>query len=209
MGDVLLDTFGCDSSSRNASAGDGWLSSARLVSRTKLPQLLEEHRPYLKRVAEKEVPTYLLPRFDASDVVQETLLKAFRQFDQFAGETDSEFVSWIRSILLNQIIDTIRHHGRQVRDLHRDCKLPEGIECEKSLSASDLCLQREQQERIHDALEKLPEDYRRVIRLRQEEDMSFADIGTAMDRSPDAVRMLWGRAIVLLGKIMQADSPQI
>lgn len=199
----MLSVPGDDSSALTLDGSDRWLSSTRLISRNKLPELLEEHRPYLKRIAEKEVPVYLLARFDSSDVVQETLLKAFHQFDQFTGRSDAEFVGWMRGILLNQIVDTIRHHGRRMRDMNRDRGMPSSIECERSLTASDLVQKQELHDRLYQALKKLPEDYRTVLLMRQEQDLSFAEIGRQMQRSTDAARMLWGRAVVMLSKIMQ------
>jgi RNA polymerase sigma-70 factor (ECF subfamily) len=45
------------------------------------------------------------------------------------------------------------------------------------------------------ALDHLPEDYRRVISLRYQEGRSFEEIGRLMQRTPNAVRLLWLRAI--------------
>ena len=194
-----------DSTALTSDEADRWLSSTRLISRAQLPDLLEQHRPLLKRIAEKEVPAYLLARFDSSDVVQETLLKAYHHFDQFAGQTDAEFVGWMRGILLNQIVDTIRHHGRQIRDLARDRSMPPGLECEKSFTASDLVQKQELSDRLLRALKSMPEDYQNVLRLRHEQGLGFPEIGQQMQRTADAARMLWGRAVVRLAKIMQGE----
>ncbi len=45
------------------------------------------------------------------------------------------------------------------------------------------------------ALGRLPEDYRRVMLLRYQKEMTFAEIGREMRRSADAARMLWTRAL--------------
>jgi RNA polymerase sigma factor (sigma-70 family) len=42
---------------------------------------------------------------------------------------------------------------------------------------------------------RLPEDHRRVVQLRYQEQRSFEEIGRLMDRSADAVRKLWARAM--------------
>lgn len=198
-----------DSNAVKSDATDQWLNSTRLICRSQLPQLLEEHRPFLKRLAEKEVPAYILARFDSSDVVQETMLKAFHHFDQFVGQTDAEFIGWIRGILLNQIVDTIRHHNRQVRDMTRDRGMPQGLECEKSFTASELLQKQEQRERLQEALKSMPESYQTVLFLRQEQNLSFPEIGLRMQRSTDAARMLWGRAVVMLTKITQSQDATV
>ncbi|MBI2479919.1 MAG: sigma-70 family RNA polymerase sigma factor [Planctomycetia bacterium] len=184
---------------------DCWLSSARLVSPTKLAKLLGEHRPYLKNIAAAEFPERLQSQLDSSDLVQETLLRAFRKFGQFTGSTDAEFVGWLREILLNQIIDATRHHGRQVRDVSRNQSLPNAVSCDKTITGSEAVRRGETSERLKAALASLPEHYRTVILLRQEEDLTFEEIGQRMERSADAARMLWSRAILQLGKLMQQD----
>jgi len=55
-------------------------------------------------------------------------------------------------------------------------------------------------ESLWKAVNELPEDYKTVILLRQQMDLGFAEIAERMQRNPDAVRMLWGRAILALGE---------
>ena len=54
---------------------------------------------------------------------------------------------------------------------------------------------REQQAIIAQVLESLPEDYRRVIVLRNMRGLSHSEIAVEMDRSESAIRMLWLRAL--------------
>jgi RNA polymerase sigma-70 factor, ECF subfamily len=49
--------------------------------------------------------------------------------------------------------------------------------------------------RLRAALERLPENYRRVIQLRNWEERSFVEIGERLERSDEAARKLWARAI--------------
>ena len=66
---------------------------------------------------------------------------------------------------------------------------------EASPSPSAEASAREQAEALQRALARLPEDYRRVVVLRYREERSFAEIGMLMDRSADAARKLWARAM--------------
>ena len=54
---------------------------------------------------------------------------------------------------------------------------------------------REQQTIIADVLESLPEDYRKVIVMRNLRGISNAEIAVKLGRSEPAVRMLWLRAL--------------
>ena len=56
-------------------------------------------------------------------------------------------------------------------------------------------MEAEQAQALYRVLDRLPDDYRRVIRLRYEEERSFEEIGLLMQRTGNAARLLWLRAI--------------
>ncbi len=58
----------------------------------------------------------------------------------------------------------------------------------------------EQAVALRRALDRLPEEHRRVVVLRFEEERSFEEIGRLTGRSPDAVRKIWARA---MGRLRQ------
>ena len=64
-----------------------------------------------------------------------------------------------------------------------------------TLSPSGQAVEHEQDQALQAALERLPEDYRRVITLRYEQQLPFEEIGRLLQRSPDAARKLWARAV--------------
>jgi RNA polymerase sigma-70 factor (ECF subfamily) len=64
----------------------------------------------------------------------------------------------------------------------------------------------EKAEAVARALERLPEDYRRVITLRNQERREFEEIGRLMERSTDAARRLWSRAIERLQQELEKTS---
>lgn len=163
-------------------------------------QLLGKYRPYLRALAENELPRELQAKLDASDLVQETLLRGFRDFGQYRGTTDRELTAWLTEILRNYLADVQRGLYRGVRDIRRERPL-EDVPCGKSPMASDLVRQGESQERLEAALRQLSDAYRGVLELRQQE-LTFPEIGERLGRSADAARMLWGRAIVQLGKLL-------
>ena len=53
----------------------------------------------------------------------------------------------------------------------------------------------EQTRKLQEALARLPEDYRRVLALRYEEERTFEEIGRLLQRSENAARKLWLRAV--------------
>ena len=64
-----------------------------------------------------------------------------------------------------------------------------------AVSPSGLAMEHEQVMALRRALDRLPEEYRRVVVLRFEEGRSFEEIGPLTGRSPDAARKVWARAM--------------
>ena len=75
------------------------LVQAREGSDAALGDLLQSYANYLALLARLEIGRRLQGKVDAADVVQETFLKAHRDFEQFRGTTEAEFVAWLRQIL--------------------------------------------------------------------------------------------------------------
>ena len=56
---------------------------------------------------------------------------------------------------------------------------------------------------LANALEKLPANYREVFIRDRLQSVSFEDIAARLGRSPHAVRLLWGRAVVKLSQVLE------
>lgn len=73
-------------------------------------------RPWLKIVAERELPAGLRGRVEASDIVQQTLLDAWRGLGGFRGKTQAERLAWLRMILRRVVLQEGRSRfGTQKR----------------------------------------------------------------------------------------------
>jgi RNA polymerase sigma-70 factor (ECF subfamily) len=190
------------------SAGPGgagqWLADARAGSREALGQLLEECRGYLLLVAGQELAADLRVKGGASDLVQETFLEAQKDFGRFRGTSEAELVAWLRCLLLHRLSKFARRFRKtQKRGLSREVALgggdsaadPAAGVASDTPTASGHLMAREQLLALERVLELLPEDYRRVLALRYQEQKSFEEIGRLMDRSAEAVRKLWWRAL--------------
>jgi len=100
------------------------IQHARDGNQYALGQLLARYRNYLGLLARLQIGRRLQGKVDASDVVQDASLKAYRHFPQFRGQTEKELVSWLRQILLSQFITVVRHyHGSRRRDLRLEREL--------------------------------------------------------------------------------------
>ena len=69
---------------------------ARGGDQAALGRLLELYRNYLRLVARSLIGAALRVKLEPSDLVQETFLKAHRDFAGFAGRSEPELVAWLR-----------------------------------------------------------------------------------------------------------------
>lgn len=178
-----------------------------------LGNLLQSYEKYLGLLAGVQIGRRLQGKADASDIVQETFLEVHRQIANFRGNTEAEFLAWLRRILAGQIALLCRRFlGTKGRDVHLEREL--AVQLDESSQALDGNLaanastpsqhvsRREQSVILAEALWRLPEDYRQVIMLRHIEAMSFPDVAKRMGRSEDSVQKLWVRALANLRKIL-------
>jgi RNA polymerase sigma-70 factor, ECF subfamily len=190
------------------------LSAARGGSSEALGQVLEACRGYLLLIANRELDTALQPKGGPSDLVQETFMEAQRDFARFHGTTADELKAWLRQMLLNNLANfTRRYRQTAKRELGREVGLPASQESgaqeirliAEALSPSGEAMANEQVEALGRALERLPPDYRQVLLLRFQEQQTFEEIGRAMQRTPNAARMLWLRAVERLQHELEGD----
>lgn len=190
-------------SARASSIGfDRSLALARHGSFSALGQLLDDYRDYLLHVARHELRADLAAKVAPSDLVQETFLRAAKEFEGFRGTDEAQLRHWLRQILIYNLRDAVkRYYNTQKRAASREIPLetilpanyPRGLECQGD--ASSLVRRAETRHLVREILVRLPHDYRRVIELRSLEELSFEDVGLALDRSAEAARRLWARAI--------------
>ncbi len=167
-----------------------------------LDRLLESYRNYLRLLARTGIDASLQGKADASDLVQETLLKAHQRFEQFAGRTEAELVAWLRQILARNLADlTRRYRAAGARAVRREQSLDDlhdstsrallQLVSPNGHSPSQSAQRRELSIVLADALAELSPDYREVLVLRTLEGRDWDEVAQAMERTPGAVRLLW------------------
>ena len=174
---------------------------------------LMQYEAWLRLLARSEIDSRFQGKFDASDAVQQTLLEAWKGWQQFRGADEPQRLAWLRQILAHQLAHLTRHFaGTQMRDVSREVALETSL-CQSAArldallpargpSPSGLAADHEQRLLLAQALERLPADYRQVILLRNVEDLSHEEVAARMQRSEGAVRMLWVRALTALRDAM-------
>jgi RNA polymerase sigma-70 factor (ECF subfamily) len=182
------------------------LRLARTGSRAALGELLEWYQNYLTLLARLQIGRRLRSKIDPADLVQETFLEAHRHFDRFQGNTEAELVAWLRGILATNLAHLLRRYlGTQRRDVRLERQLEIDLDQSSRVlgqafpapqsSPSQQAARREQAVLLADALQRLSDDYREVIVLRQLEGLTFPEVARRLDRSLDSVKKLWIRGL--------------
>lgn len=187
------------------------LDAARAGDRDALGKLLQIHWDPLWNQAKIQMDASLRGKQAASDLVQETFFDAHRSFQNFRGSTPVEMQAWLKAILLNNVRDVWRQYAAsQKRQISLELPLAtvaEDIKKNGTESGSPSA-QFQAQEKIlavQRVLDALPAHYAMVIRLRHWEALTFETIAARMEKSPDAVRQLWYRALELFTEQILSD----
>jgi RNA polymerase sigma-70 factor, ECF subfamily len=123
---------------------------------------------------------------DAEDLVQETMLRAYRAFDRFEAGTNLK--AWLFRILTNAYINTYRKKQREPKKVSSD-EL-EDFDLFQELKDHDASFTRSAETAVLDslidsdiieALDDLPEQFRLAVVLSDLEDFSYAEMAEIMD----------------------------
>jgi RNA polymerase sigma-70 factor (ECF subfamily) len=187
------------------------LARARAGDRQALDRLFALCRSYVRVLAQAQVEGRLRAKVDPSDLVQQTLLDAFRGFPAFEGATSAEWLAWLRRILDHNAADFVRRYrGTDKRCLTREVPLAGPGDGVPDLPAggetpSKELLRKERELWVADALDRLPEDYRTVLILRNVQRLPFDEVARRLGRSRPAAQMLWLRAVRKLQETARED----
>jgi RNA polymerase sigma-70 factor (ECF subfamily) len=184
-------------------------------------ELWEQYRPALRRMISLRLDQAVSRRVDASDVVQDVLLKASQRLDVYLRNPTMPFNLWIRQIALDLMIDTHRRHRVSARrSMDREQRLHGEAGEFDDRSSLDLAarlrdpaltpaaeaVRRELESRFDAALLRLDEEEREIILLRHFEQLSNSETAQALGVSEAAAGMRHLRALrklrVILGERM-------
>jgi RNA polymerase sigma-70 factor, ECF subfamily len=176
--------------------------------------LLQECAPEVERSLSigREWQSVLEP----SDVMQVTYLEAFLRIAQFDASRAEPFGAWLRRIAENNLRDAIRGLQAQKRPQPSGrVALPVGADSQDILLAelgvttttpSRHATRQERSTRLNAALDALPEDYAKVVRMYDLEGLPIAEVAERMGRSSGAIHMLRARAHDRLKPLLGTES---
>ncbi len=166
---------------------------------------LERYRAYLRLLAGVQLGPRLRARLDPSDLVQQTMLQAYKARQEYRGEGEAELAAWLRQILAHVLLNAGRDLGRAKRDAARERSLEGALDASSARieawlaaeqsSPSQRAERNEQLLRLADALAGLPEAQRDAVALHYLQGWTVARVSEHLGRSSTAVVGLLHRGL--------------
>lgn len=166
-------------------------------------ELFDRLRPYVRALAAAPdvIPAGTHPHVDPSDLAQNVLIRVDRSLGDYRGSSEPEFHAWIKAILRNQAIDTLRGANPEI-PFDANNADHNGHPVDHSTPSENL-MRAERAQQLAEALEQLPEDQRIAVRLRHFDRLPLQEIGSRLgNRSADAAAQLIHRGMARLHEIL-------
>ncbi len=192
---------------RNAAGGD-----ARALA-----CLFTHYRDRLKRMVRLRLDRRLSGRVDASDVVQEAYLEAYKRFAEWAGKKELPFFLWLRLVTGQKLVDCHRHHlGAQMRDAGQEVSLYRGALPQassaslaahllgKMTTATQAAIRAEHKLIVQEALNSMDALDREVLVLRHFEHLTNEETALVLGIKKSAASQRYVRALKRLKEILSS-----
>lgn len=173
-----------------------------------VPADWSRYRAYLRLLARTGFEERLQAKLDPSDIVQQTLVQAYRALPSFRGRSEGEMMAWLRQILARNITKAARDYKRERRNVLRERAVLDVVEsssvrianlAHKDLdSPADAMIHSERILELCEAVEALPDGQREAVQLHHWQGLTITEVGERMGRTPAAVAGLLKRGLKTL-----------
>lgn len=195
---------------RRSNAGDGQARQSLLI----------RYQGRLRDMIRIRMDRRLLGRLDPSDVVQEVLVEAHQKLDAYLRDRPLPFYLWLREMAWQRLIKVYEHHQAQKRSVRREQQgvfdLPDDSATALAArlvvpgpSPTGEAMREEQQQRVHEALQRLRPNDREVLVLRYLEQLSTRETATVLGISEGTVKTRHARALVRLQTLLGDEEERV
>ncbi len=175
------------------------LRQAQAGDQDALNRLVARYLPRLKRWATGRLPLWARDLADTQDLVQETVVRAFRKIDGFEPRGEGALQAYLRQVLVNRVREELRRVGRR--------PVSQGIDENHvfdGASPLEQAIGRESLDKYEQALQRLRPEEREAIVMRIELGCSFDEVAAALGKpTANAARSAVNRAVLRLAQEMR------
>lgn len=150
--------------------------------------LVERLRPRLVLWCAARMSERLRAHLEPDDAAQDILLALHKDLRSYQGPPDKHFFGWFFTLAENKMRDLVDYWSAAKRQPGEPLR-------HSQTSPSQAAARRELATVVRDAVAALPDDYRDVVRLLKLEGRDVAEVAQIMERSENAVRILYCRAL--------------
>lgn len=178
--------------------------SAGEKSSTPDSTMIEAHRTYLNIIAAELLRPDIRSKLSPSDLVQESMIVAYRKFESYRGKSLGELRNWLEGILRRKYCVVMKKYYRTekssiyreksietLKDASKNWDLPARGE-ETAASVAEYA---EIRELVYAEINRLSADERTVIELKLQHQLTIAEIARRLDISTDCAHKRYQRTI--------------
>jgi RNA polymerase sigma factor (sigma-70 family) len=180
--------------------------SAKAGDRSAWAELHRRFEPVLRRrIGPRIGPLLRAHMEDSDDVVQSLWREAFVDLKHFEPRGEGSFLNWMTQLAKNKLASKVEFYRADKRAGGAKASSSEAKSVLAALSARGIgpatsAGNREEQEHLRRALEKLPDDQRTILRMFWFERVRQSEIGKRLEIGEDAARKRLARAEAALLK---------
>jgi RNA polymerase sigma-70 factor (ECF subfamily) len=172
-------------------------------------RLLEAALPRLKQFVRFHSGPVIRARECDTDIAQSVCREAVADRKKFVHGGSHGMKTWLFTRAWRKIQDRVRFHTADKRDIGRETPIQRGtgsgsgpgpIPLADSATPDRIAIEGELERRLKEAIEQLPDDYRKVVVLSRFEGLSHSEIAGQIGRTEVATRKLLHRALVTLAR---------
>lgn len=175
------------------------IEKAQKGNRSAFEELVKLHEKNVYNLALKLVKN----REDAMDAAQESFLKAWISLKSFRNE--SKFSSWLYRLTYNTCLDYLRKSkkGEIISLTSAEDEETEADIKDNAPTPEAYAMQKETRKAVREAVDALPEEYRKIIIMREFAGLSYSEIAEAMDINEGTVKSRLSRGRLKLVEVLR------
>lgn len=174
-----------------------------------LEQLCRIYGERVRRIIRLRMGKELRSKLESMDMVQDVLMCAFRDFEDFTYTGEGDLLRWLGQIAENRIRDNLDKLRADKRDIRKEIPLQDNAatsnddrarvpEPARNTTPSVILSKKEELDKLEKAIDKLKPEYKEVIIWAKIDGLSYKEIGSRLGKSADAAGHLLLRAMVSL-----------